>query len=170
VSNQQDKPNGPDEPSLRRAFPAFPPRLGHIPILVITPWEEWPRLPFTARNFLTRPPTGTPRRAISPSEHILIVRVLRTRRAPGHSFSLLQACSFSLQGMHWGRCLILPFMLVREYARTVTRDRRDERDGRDAELVGPVYRTRNPDRLKRPDRRTKGNVVASQRCGFDNIF
>src|SRR4029077_2123034 len=63
----------------------------------------------TARSFLTRPPTGTPRSAISPgrgpsnplhlslrewpgcpllrasNEHILIVRVLRARRAPGRS-------------------------------------------------------------------------------------
>jgi hypothetical protein len=42
-------------------------------------------LPFTARNFLTHQPTGTPRRAISPSEHILIVRVLRAKRASGRS-------------------------------------------------------------------------------------
>ena len=64
----------------------------------------------TARSFLTRPPTGTPRRAMSPGEglpilfislqgggqgcpqlrasdeHILIVRVLRAKRAPGRSF------------------------------------------------------------------------------------
>jgi hypothetical protein len=63
----------------------------------------------TARNILTRPPTGTPRRAICPceglpisyvslggsdrgclllrasNEHRFIVRVLRARKAPGHS-------------------------------------------------------------------------------------
>jgi hypothetical protein len=67
----------------------------------------------TARVILTRPPTGTPRRAISPgeglpipyaflggsgrgcpflrasNEHILIVRVLRARRAPGRSLLFL---------------------------------------------------------------------------------
>jgi hypothetical protein len=41
------------------------------------------RLPFTARNFLTRPPTGTPRRAISPSEHIPIVRAPGARDHAG---------------------------------------------------------------------------------------
>ena len=67
----------------------------------------------TARNFLTRPPTGTPRRATSPSEAlpilctslrgvataalycahrtstVLSLRVLRARRAPGRSLSIL---------------------------------------------------------------------------------
>jgi len=71
--------------------------------------DEFP----TARIFLTRPPTGTPRRAISPgeggpisfisregsgqgcpllrasNEHIPIVRVLRARRAPGRSLPIL---------------------------------------------------------------------------------
>ena len=68
----------------------------------------------TARSFLTRPPTGTPRRAMSPGEglpilfislqgggqgcpqlrasdeHILIVRVLRAKRAPGRSLPPLE--------------------------------------------------------------------------------
>ena len=68
---------------------------------------------FIARNFLTRPPIGTPRRAISPgeglpifftslqgsgqgcpllrasNEHRFIVRVLRARRAPGCSLLIL---------------------------------------------------------------------------------
>jgi hypothetical protein len=42
---------------------------------------EWPKLPFTARDILTRPTPSTPRRALLPDEHILIVRVLR---AEGH--------------------------------------------------------------------------------------
>src|SRR6266850_38083 len=67
----------------------------------------------TAYNVLTRPPTGTPRRAICPgeglpifptlhsggrpdcpslrasNEHRFIVRVLRARRAPGRSLLIL---------------------------------------------------------------------------------
>ncbi len=37
----------------------------HNPLLLIA---GWPARSPTARNFLTRPPTSTPRRAISPSE------------------------------------------------------------------------------------------------------
>ena len=67
----------------------------------------------TARSFRTRPPTGTPRRAISAArvfrftisllgsgqgcpqlrasdEHRFIVRVLRARRAPGRSLFILR--------------------------------------------------------------------------------
>jgi hypothetical protein len=67
-------------------------------------WSAWPP---TARNFLTRSPTGRyfsptqpsdcfaidfPRRAISPSEHLLSVRVARAKEAnrppiPSFSFS-----------------------------------------------------------------------------------
>ena len=51
-------------------------------------FRERPRLPFTARNFLTRPTPIAPRRALVPGEHRFIVRVLRARRTPGHSFSI----------------------------------------------------------------------------------
>ena len=43
----------------------------HILIFSI-PLEGEEASSLTARNFLTRPPTGTPRRAISPSEALLI--------------------------------------------------------------------------------------------------
>ena len=46
---------------------------------------EWPRLPSTARDILTRPTPSAPRRALLPREHSSIVRVLRARRAPGRS-------------------------------------------------------------------------------------
>ena len=46
---------------------------------------EWPRLPSTARDILTRPTPSAPRRALLPREHSFIVRVLRARRAPGRS-------------------------------------------------------------------------------------
>jgi len=35
--------------------------------------------PPTARNFFTRPPTGTPRRAINPGEGLLRPRVARAQ-------------------------------------------------------------------------------------------
>jgi hypothetical protein len=54
---------------------------------------ERPRLPFTARNFLTRPTPIAPRRALVPGEHILIVRVPRARMAPGHSSPSFQSRS-----------------------------------------------------------------------------
>ncbi len=37
----------------------------------LAPLKGWPDWSPTARNFLTRPPTGTPRRATSPSEGLL---------------------------------------------------------------------------------------------------
>ena len=73
----------------------------------------WPGESPTARNVFTRPPTGTPRRAIRPgeglsvrqtsiqgsgrgcpllrasNEHSFTVRVLRARRAPGYSLPIL---------------------------------------------------------------------------------
>jgi hypothetical protein len=52
-------------------------------------WREWPRLPSTARNILTRPTPSAPRRALVPGEHSFIVRVLRARKAPGRSLLLL---------------------------------------------------------------------------------
>jgi len=41
---------------------------------------EWPRLPFTARDFFARQAPSAPRRAVAPGEHILIVRGLRARK------------------------------------------------------------------------------------------
>ena len=50
--------------------------------------REWPRLPSTARP--SHPPAlDAPRRVACPSEHILIVRVLRAKRAPGRSLPVL---------------------------------------------------------------------------------
>jgi hypothetical protein len=48
----------------------------------------WPVWPPTARGFLTLPPTGTPRRAISPSEGFLrpcVARAKEANRLPSHS-------------------------------------------------------------------------------------
>jgi hypothetical protein len=41
-------------------------------LIFSTPLEGEEACSLTARNFLTRPPTGMPRRAISPSEALLI--------------------------------------------------------------------------------------------------
>ena len=51
-----------------------------LPSLLVSPLGGWPDWSPTARNFLTRPPTGTPRRAISPGEGLLRPRVARAQK------------------------------------------------------------------------------------------
>ena len=89
--------------SFRVALIRGPDRLGFVN------FKGWPDWSPTARGVLTRPPTGTPRRNMSPgegrpvrhtslqgsgrgcpllrasNEHSFTVRVLRARMAPGHS-------------------------------------------------------------------------------------
>ena len=62
---------------------------------------EWPRLPFIARDILTRPAQSAPRRALLPREHSFTVRVLRARRAPGHSLFFLTSLLLSSLGLAW---------------------------------------------------------------------
>ena len=54
----------------------------------------------TARNFLTRPPTGTPRRAISPSEGLLILYT--AIQGSGQGCPLLRASRDHFP--KWGLC------------------------------------------------------------------
>jgi HEAT repeat protein len=61
--------------------------------------KEWPRLPLTARDFLTHPPTGTPRRAIIPGEALQRARVPRAKMAPRRSFSHLPPSCYDTHPM-----------------------------------------------------------------------
>ncbi len=62
-------------------------------------------LPSTARHFFTRPPTGTPRRAISPREGLLILIPLLRGAAKAtlycaHRTSTVSSCAFCEQEGH----------------------------------------------------------------------
>ena len=46
-------------------------------------------LPFTTRNFFTRPTPSAPRRALVPGEYRFTLRVPRARRAPGRALPCL---------------------------------------------------------------------------------
>ena len=58
----------------------------------------WPVWPPTARNFLTRPPTGTPRRAINPTSTFLSCAFREQRRTTGYPPILLISPYFALKG------------------------------------------------------------------------
>jgi len=75
-----------------------------LPILSTSHKGEWPRLPSTARDILTRPTPSAPGRALVPGDHSFIVRVLlRAERAPGRSPLTLRARSYPFQegGVIW---------------------------------------------------------------------
>ena len=59
--------------------PAWVPPAYSSSSLVIPFGGGWPDWSLTARNFLTRPPTGTPRRAISPGEGLRRPRVAQAQ-------------------------------------------------------------------------------------------
>jgi len=50
-----------------------------LPSLLVSPQGGWPAWPPTARNFLTRPSTGTPGRTMSPDECLPAPRVARAQ-------------------------------------------------------------------------------------------
>src|SRR5215510_14276111 len=66
------------------------PRISHQPNRVFphVDLRGTARLPSIARPYHP-PPFDAPRRVACPSEHILIVRVLRAKKAPGRSLPLL---------------------------------------------------------------------------------
>ena len=53
-----------------------------LPSLLVSPLGGWPDWSPTARNFLTRPPTGTPRRVVSPGEGLPTSPYLPQREWP----------------------------------------------------------------------------------------
>jgi hypothetical protein len=98
-TNQMNKTNQMDQINSSRRMLKKTVQQGPSNSLYLSLGER-PRLPFTARDILTRPTPSAPRRALVPGKHSFIVRVLRARRAPVRPPLLADFLSILLESVH----------------------------------------------------------------------